>query len=234
MIHAITLLLSLAVSMLMSSFEMAYVRKAPFFNSGKLDSLLHDRTGVLATVLFWNTVALVFGSISLYNLLHNFPGAIVWSGIIAAVLFALIGDFIPKLAAITHLDLVFKLELYPFVLFYYLSRVLLITFIAQRILQSRYSREEVVDMIMAYLRGRVSDEDLRFAGKAISSLYEPASKYVRKGKGECTCEVSSPTVLDVLRVMRERKCTAVNVGDGVFELHEYLRSLVRETVSSLE
>jgi len=236
MTHAVTLLLSLAVSMLMSSFEMAYVRKAPFFNSGKLDNLLHDRTGVLATVLFWNTVALVFGSISLYNLLHNIPGAIVWSGIIAAVLFAVVGDFLPKLAAITHLDLVFKLELYPFVFFYYLSRAMLITFIAERILQSRYSREEVVDMIMAYLRGRVSDEDLRFAGRAISSLYEPASKYARRGrgKGKCRCDVPSPTVLDVLRVMRERRCTVVNVGDGVFELHEYLRALVRETVSSLE
>lgn len=222
------LLLSLFVSMLMSSFEMAYVRKAPFFNAGRFDDLLHDRTGVLATVLFWNTVALVFGSISLYNLLKALPGAIVWSGVMAALLFAVVGDFLPKLAAITHLDLLFRLELYPFLVFYYLSRFLLITPVASRILQSKYQRDEVVDMIMAYLRGRVSEEDLRFAGKSIDSLYEPARRYAREGSGGCEYEGESPTVLDILKFMRRKGCTSVDLGGKVFDLHWYLRCLLRE------
>ncbi len=226
------LILSLLMSMLMSSFEMAYVRKAPFFNTGRFDDLLHDRTGVLATVLFWNTVALVFGSISLYGLLKSLPGAIVWSGVMAALLFAVVGDFLPKLAAITHLDLLFRIELYPFLFFYYLSRLLLITPLASRILQSKYRREEVVDMIMAYLRGRVSEEDLRFAGRLIHSLYEPAQRYAREGRGRCRYEGNDPTVLDVLRFMRSKRCTSVSLNGKVFELHGYLRDILREVETS--
>ncbi|GEM_PF-1121740 len=221
------LILSLLMSMLMSSFEMAYVRKAPFFNAGKFDDLLHDRTGVMATVLFWNTVALVFGSISLYGLLRSLPGAIVWSGVIAALLFAIVGDFLPKLVAITHLDRVFRLEMYPFLFFYYLSRLLLIIPLASRILQSKYRREEVVDMIMAYLRGRVSEEDLRFAGRFIRSLYEPAYRYAHEGGKGCRYDGEDPTVLDVLRFMRSRRCTSVEVNGKVFDLHEYLKDVLR-------
>ncbi len=232
--YALTLLLSLLISALMSSFEMVYVRKAPFFNAGRLDDLLHDRTGVLATVLFWNTVALVFGSISLYGLLSGYPGAIVWAGVLAAVLFAVVGDFLPKLAAILYLEKVFRIDLYPFVLFYYLSQALLITALARRILQSRYTREEVVDMIMAYLRGKVSEEDLRFASRTIGSIYEPASKYAVKGDGGCRYVEGEPTVLDVLRMMREGKCTRVRLKEGVFDLHGYLKVLVRESLAEVE
>jgi len=235
-LNVVVFILSLLLSMLMSSFEMAYVRKAPFFNAGKFDDILHDRTGVLATVLFWNTVALVFGSISLYDILSSLhvPGVIVLSGVIAALTFAVFGDFFPKLLAISHLDRVFRLELYPFLVFYFLSHLLLITKLAKSILRSKYSREEVIDMILAYLSGRIGEVDLKFAAEAMGAFYSPAHTYAVEGGDACAEMSEDASVMDVLRIMRERRCTRVRVGEGVFDLHTFLKMLSRRALSAVE
>ncbi|NPB02991.1 MAG: DUF21 domain-containing protein [Thermotogae bacterium] len=222
---------SLFISALMSSFEMAYVRKTPFFNMGVLDNLLHDRTGILATVLFWNTVALVVGSVSLYSFFESshFPGAIMWAGVIAALSFAIFGDFIPKIVALAHLDRTFRFELPLFLIFYFLSHVILVAFLARFILKSHYSREEVIDMIIAYLRGRVNEEDLKFAHRSILALYEKAESFISPdGDEACASLEGDPTVLEVLKLMRETGCTRVRLKGGVFDLHEFIKRIYRE------
>ena len=65
-LYTFIILSSLALSMIMSAFEMVYVRKAPFFNV--FDKQLHDRTGILTTVLFWNTFALIVGTVHIYHI----------------------------------------------------------------------------------------------------------------------------------------------------------------------
>ncbi len=211
--------------MFMSSFEMAYVRKVPFFE--RFEGILHDRTGILATVLFWNTIALVFGSVSLYNALQQagVPGAVFWAGVLAAATFSVMGDFLPKVLVLYMGDRIFKLEVVPFLLFYYISYALFVIPVAKMIMRSRYSREEIIDMVLLYLRGKISEEDLRFTSLSIRSFYDDVGIYTVEGGDGCEYRGEGRRVLDVLRFMREHRCSRVRVDGRVFDLHAYLKRL---------
>ncbi len=217
--------------MIMSAFEMVYVRKAPFFNV--FDKQLHDRTGILTTVLFWNTFALIVGTVHIYKLFDfwNLPMKIIFSGIGGALIFAILGDMVPKTLAVVWTEIIFKALVYPFMAFYYIVKLSGLSFVASKILTSKYSREEVIEFILQYVKEHADKEDIYFVKRTLKILQMPAKTIARRFEGE-DVEVEldeSATCFDAINEMRRKGISRVKIGSAsVFDLHDFMKFLVSQ------
>ncbi|MEO0221969.1 MAG: DUF21 domain-containing protein [candidate division WOR-3 bacterium] len=220
---------SVLLSGLVSSFEMVYIRKSPLFSI--FEKHLHDRTGILATVLFWNTFALVLGTVHIYKLLHllKIPYDILISGFGGAFIFTIFGDLIPKVLAVIWTENMFKVLVYPFMFLYLILRTLGITNLASKILTSKYSRQEVLDFLISNLKQYMDESDINFIRSVAEHLHKPAKNYVVIGLNGTDFVVDENLLcLDVLSFMRKRGITRVRVGNvGVFDLHEFIKTIVK-------
>lgn len=220
---------SISLSFLVSSFEMVYIRKSPFFPT--FERYLHDRTGVLITILFWNTFSLVLGTVHIYKLLHllKIPYDILISGFGGAMIFAIFGDLIPKILAVIWTDKMFKILVYPFIILYLVLRTLRITDLASKILTSKYSRQEVLDFLISNLKQYMDKDDINFIRSVVKHLHKPAKDYVvKKPNGSDLIVDENSSCLDVLSLMRKKGITRVRIGNvGVFDLHEFIKTIVK-------
>lgn len=220
---------SIFLSFMVSSFEMVYIRKAPFFPI--FEGYLHDRTGVLITVLFWNTFALVLGTVHMYKILHllKIPYDIVISGLGGAIIFAIFGDLIPKFLALIWTEKLFKVTVYPFVFLYLILRTLHITGLASKILTSKYSRQEVVTFLISNLKQYLDENDINFIRSLVKYLYKPAKEYALKGLNAPDFVADENiSCWEVLSFMRKKGITRVHIGNaGVFDLHEFIKTIIK-------
>ena len=205
---------------------MAYVRIFPFFT--KFSAYLHDRSGVLTAVLIWNNFALTLGTIYLYEIIKDFhlPYEVFISGILGGLLFAILGDLLPKTLSVIWTDIMFNILVYPFILMYLLLRFLGITKLASIVVESKYSRDEVLDLTLLGFKDHLDEKDLRFTKAVISALHAPAKHFAIPGADAPEKMNENSTCLDALIFMRERGINRVKVGDGkVFDLHEFIRRI---------
>jgi hypothetical protein len=216
----------LFISFVASGFEMAYVRIFPFFT--KFSGYLHDRSGVLTAVLIWNTFAITLGTIYLYEIIKDFhlPHAVFISGILGGLLFAVFGDLLPKTLSVIWTDIMFNILVYPFMLMYLLLRFLGITKIASLVVESKYSRDEVLDLTLLGFKDHLDEKDLSFTKAVISALHSSAKHFAIPGVDAPEKMNENSTCLDALIFMRERGINRVKIGDGkVFDLHEFIRRI---------
>ncbi len=220
---------SILLSFLVSSFEMVYIRKSPLFSI--FEGYLYDRTGVLITVLFWNTFALVLGTVHIYKLLHilKIPYDILISGFGGALIFAIFGDLIPKVLAVIWTERLFNVLVYPFIVLYLVLRTLRVTNLASKILTSKYSRREVLDFLISNLKQYMDEGDINFIRSVEKHLHKPAKDYVVKGlNGTDFIVDENSSCLDVLSFMRKKGITRLCIGSaGVFDLHEFIKTIVK-------
>ena len=221
------IIFSLLLSFTVSSFEMVYIRKSPFFPY--FQEYLHDRTGVLITVLFWNTFALVLGTVHIYKLLHllKVPFDILISGFGGAIVFAILGDMIPKVLAVIWTENLFRILVYPFTALYLILKTFRITSLASLILTSKYSRDEILDFLILNLRQYMDEKDISFIRAIVKHLHRPARDYVVKCSDKTVFMVDeNVSCLDVLSFMRKKGITKVRIGNvGVFDLHEFIKMI---------
>lgn len=219
-------IVGLFISFVASGFEMAYVRIFPFLT--KFSRYLHDRSGVLTAVLIWNTFALTLGTIYLYEIIKDFhlPYEVFISGILGGLLFAVFGELLPKTLSVIWTDIMFNILVYPFIFMYLLLRFLGITKLASLVVESKYSRNEVLDLTLLGFKDYLDEKDLRFTKAVISALHEPAKHFAISGADAPENINENSTCLDVLIFMRERGINRVKIGDGkVFDLHEFIRRI---------
>jgi len=205
---------------------MAYVRVFPFFP--KFSGYLHDRSGVLSATLVWNTFALTLGTIYLYKILESLrlPQAVFISGIFSAIIFALLGDLLPKTIAVIKPEAVFNFLVYPFVLMYLPLRFLGITKFASLIVESKYSRDEVLDLTSAGFKEHLDERDINFIRNVISALHKPAKHFISKDGIASEKIDGNSRCLDAIVFMRKRGISRVGIGEeGVFDLHEFVRKI---------
>ncbi len=227
-IYLAIVLISLIVSMLMSSFEMVYVRKAPMFNI--FERQLHDRTGVLTTVLFWNTFALTFGLVNLYKFIEsiNIPAGLLISGVGGALLFAIFGDMVPKIMSVVWTDALFRILVYPFMAFYYILKFTGFISVVSRILTSKYSNYEIVDFIIRNMKSEADKKDVEFIKRTINYLYMPARGFTVQGNCDKVKHAikENATCMQAIIKMRELGISRIRIGNaGVFDLHEFIKKV---------
>jgi hypothetical protein len=225
-LHFLGVIFGLFISFVASGFEMAYVRIFPFFT--KFSGYLHDRSGVLTAVLIWNTFALTLGTIYLYEIIKDLhlPYEVFISGILGGLLFAVFGELLPKTLSVLWTDVMFKILVYPFMLMYLLLRFLGITKLASIVVESKYSRDEVLDLTLLGFKDHLDEKDIRFIKAVISALHAPAKQFAIPGEDAPEKINENSTCLDALIFMRERGINRVKLGDGkVFDLHEFIRRI---------
>jgi len=214
--------------MLMSSFEMVYVRKAPMFNI--FEKQLHDRTGVLTTVLFWNTFALTFGMVNLYKFVEsmNLPAGLFISGFGGGLLFAIFGDMIPKIISVAWVDVLFRILAYPFMAFYYILKLTGFISVVSRILTSKYSNYEIVDFIISNMKSETNKKDVEFIKRTINYLYMPARGFTIKEEDD-NVEYKlneNATCMQAIIKMRELGINRIKIeNSGIFDLHDFIRKI---------
>lgn len=226
LLEVLAVIFSLGISFVAAGFEMSYVRISPFFP--KFSKYLHDRSGVLIAILIWNTFALTLGTIYIYKILEasNLAHAVFISGIVSAFLFAFFGDLLPKTLAVIRTDVTFNILVYPFIFMYLFLRYSGITKIASLILESKYSRDEVLDLTSLGFSEHLDEKEVRFVKTVISALHGPAKLFAIPGENVQEKISENATCLEAIVFLRKKGISRVGIGEkGVFDLHEFIRRI---------
>ncbi len=228
-LYVLTVIVALFISFVVSGFEMIYVRIFPFFP--KFSGYLHDRSGILTTVLIWNIFALTVGTIYIYKIVETFlpSHAIFISGILSTLIFAVLGDLLPKIISLKATNAMFGILVYPFIPMYLLLKFLGIAKLASFIVESKYSRDEILNLTLASFKDHLDEKDINFIKVVISALNMPARLFVING-GNVSEKISeNATCLDAMIFMRKKGISKVRIGEeGVFDLHEFINRISQE------